>query len=187
MDNLLLIIIFHVDTSCNVKGSFIRYDSFWIRRHFLMGCVDVCETVHIIWCNCDITVTLVCAMLHMEWVSNTFCVIAMYVRFQYVSIQITVALCEQFDKLHVKTCSHIQKESHHVNEPSGLLAIALWLLLQLMDCVGIVDVVAITPYEHLYWTLYNLLDARRIIRVAIVPCERPFTHITKDLFSSQQL
>ena len=30
-----------------------------------------------IWCDCDIAVTLVCAMSHMEQVSYTFCAIVM--------------------------------------------------------------------------------------------------------------
>ena len=39
------------------------------------------------------------------------------VRFQYVSIQIAVALCEQFHKIACKKRSRIQKEYHRLNEP----------------------------------------------------------------------
>ena len=53
---------------------------------------------------------------HSVWLQ---CVIQIYIHmYLYIYIQIAVTLCEQFQKIACNKCSDIQKESHHVNEPS---------------------------------------------------------------------
>ena len=70
---------------------------------------------------------------------------------RYCSIYVVTGLVA------LKACSH------------GAIATAIYLL-QLMGCVGVVDVATIAPCEHLHWILYNSLVAIRKMAVAIVPC-----------------
>ena len=95
---------------CTCKGLFTQCDSFRMR----LGCVDV------ICCDCDITVTLVCATSYMEWASYAFCKIAMCDSNMYLYRSQSHCV-NNFTKSHVKKrikkrC-RLQKESYRVNEP----------------------------------------------------------------------
>ena len=91
-----------------------------------MGCVDVYETVHMVWLWYH-SYTCVCDVTHEMGFIPILC--DCDVQFQYVSIQIAVALCEQFHKIACKKRSRIQKESYRVNEPLNLVRSCIMLTL----------------------------------------------------------
>ena len=81
---------------------------------FLIGCVGVYETVHVVqlWCRSQ---TCVSNVTHGMGFIPILC--DGDVQFQYVSIQITVTPCEQFHKIACKqTQSYEQSQSYRLSD-----------------------------------------------------------------------